>query len=378
MDIIAKLKPLYGGLIKLGMATFMKDNEFLRTCNELNITDQYANVQNSVAKARDDFWTSLGVDSISYEEVLAGLLNKLYTDYSSDFITIICKLIAIQILHSYYIPSVSEIRRDLQLLGAAPNQLQLLDISWQAEERNYHKKALVLKDLTVTRATGGMPEEAHYQSIRASISKNPLLKDKVPDFILKNATVYDFWQFIKSEHGGYATRRYFLEEAFEPLLNATLTLADTSPHQDMIPEIALEMNEQYISETWRKALVRLKEDPEAAITSARSLVELVCKHILDETSAEYDDAADLPKLYKLTAANLNLSPDQHTEQLFKQILGGCQTVIEGLGALRNKLGDAHGKSKLKARPSERHAALAVNLSGSMCSFLLQTYLNIKK
>jgi len=325
----------------------------------------------------DLFWTSLGVDSISYEEVLAGLLNKLYTDYSSEFITIICKLIAIQIPHSYYIPSVSEIRRDLQLLGAAPNQLQLLDISWQAEERNYHKKARVLKDLTVTRATGGMPEEAHYQSIRASLSKNPLLKDKVPDFILNNVTVYDFWQFIKSEHGGYATRKYFLEEAFEPLLNATLTLADTSPHQDMIPEIALEINEQYISETWRKALVRLKEDPEAAITSARSLVELVCKHILDESGAEYDDAADLPKLYKLTASQLNLSPDQHTEQLFKQILGGCQTVIEGLGALRNKLGDAHGKSKLKARPSDRHAALAVNLSGSMCSFLLQTYLHHK-
>jgi len=378
MDIIAKLKPLYDDLIRMQMAAFMKDNEFVRTCNELNITDQYTEVQNNAAKASNDTWAWLGIDSISYEDVLAGLLNQLYTHHSSEFITIICKLAATLILHSYYIPSVSEIRRDLQLLGATSNQLQLIDISWQTEERNYHKKARVLKDLCVSRATGGTAEEEYYQTLRTSLSKNSLLKDKMPNFILNNTTVYEFWQFIKYKHGSYAERRFFLQEAFERLLDATLTMGDASPHQDSILEIALQINEQYISETWRKALVRLKEDPEAAITSARSLVELVCKHILDESGAEYDDAADLPKLYKLAASQLNLSPDQHTEQLFKQILGGCQTVIEGLGALRNKLGDAHGKSKLKARPSDRHAALAVNLSGSMCSFLLQTYLHLKK
>src|ERR1035437_6368529 len=54
---------------------------------------------------------------------------------------------------------------------------------------------------------------------------------------------------------------------------------------------------------------------------------------LTGTGATYDDSADLPKLYTLTAKQLNLSPSQHTEQLFRQILGGCQTVVEGLGAL---------------------------------------------
>src|SRR5690606_15539892 len=99
------------------------------------------------------------------------------------------------------------------------------------------------------------------------------------------------------------------------------------------------VDEQFISKTWRKALDRMKEDPEAAITSARSLIETVCKHILDEKEVEYDDTVELPKLYKQTANSLNLSPDQHSEQLFKQILGGCQTVVEGIGGLRNKFGD---------------------------------------
>jgi hypothetical protein len=90
-------------------------------------------------------------------------------------------------------------------------------------------------------------------------------------------------------------------------------------------------------------------------------------------NVNYKDDIDLPKLYKLTAENLNLAPDQHTEQIFKQILGACQSVVEGLGALRNKLSDAHGKKTSQLKPSPRHAELAVNLSGTMTTFLLETF-----
>ena len=81
----------------------------------------------------------------------------------------------------------------------------------------------------------------------------------------------------------------------------------------------------------------------------------------------------MPKLYKLTAEQLNLAPSQHTEKIFKQILGGCQTVVEGLGALRNKLGDAHGKGKRSVKPAARHAELAVNLAGAMATYLIRTW-----
>ena len=67
----------------------------------------------------------------------------------------------------------------------------------------------------------------------------------------------------------------------------------------------------------------------------------VCKHILDELKVDYNDKnIDLPALYKKTATELNLSTSQHTEPIFKQILGGCSGVVNGLGNLRNKLGDA--------------------------------------
>jgi len=118
---------------------------------------------------------------------------------------------------------------------------------------------------------------------------------------------------------------------------------------------------------------RRSTDAEGAITSARTLIEFVCKHILDEAKAQYNDAVDLPKLYQQTAKLLNLAPSQHTEEIFKQILGGCTAIVEGLGSLRNRLSDAHGKGRVGVKPLPRHAELAVNLSGALASYLLATW-----
>jgi hypothetical protein len=109
------------------------------------------------------------------------------------------------------------------------------------------------------------------------------------------------------------------------------------------------------------------------VTGSRTLIECVCKHILDESGVTYEERDDLPKLYGLTSGQLNLSPSQHTEKVFRQILGGCHSVVEGLGSLRNKLSDAHGKGKKAIKPSARHAELAVNLAGSMATFLVSTW-----
>ena len=124
----------------------------------------------------------------------------------------------------------------------------------------------------------------------------------------------------------------------------------------------------------QKALERKVSDPEGAITSSRTLLESTCKYILDDRGVEYDpNKTDLPELYKKTAKVLNLSPSEHTEEVFKQILGGCSSIVSGLGTLRNRLGDAHGKGRFPIKPASRHAELAVNLSGSMALYLLETH-----
>jgi hypothetical protein len=125
----------------------------------------------------------------------------------------------------------------------------------------------------------------------------------------------------------------------------------------------------------KKALERRDADPEGAITAARTLLETVCKTVLDEAQVAYADDADLPKLYRLASELLNMAPSQHTEDVIRRILGGCTSVVEGLGALRNKVSDAHGQGRRKVRPLPRHAHLAVNLAGTMATFIVETWLD---
>lgn len=104
-------------------------------------------------------------------------------------------------------------------------------------------------------------------------------------------------------------------------------------------------------------------------------METVTKRILDQTGGVYTDKDDLPKLYASTAKILNLAPNQHSEEAIKAILGGAMTLVNGIGTLRNRLSDAHGRGgTLPVKPSPRHASLAVNMAGAIATFLVETLL----
>jgi hypothetical protein len=229
-----------------------------------------------------------------------------------------------------------------------------------------------LKAMLVSRATGGEGDDIQYKNLRRELIELPRIARHLPQVVHVCRDLAEFWGFIKPKFATYAERREYLRREFEALLNA---LEDDfrSPSDSAISATIQAAGLSYVQEAWHKALERRATDAEGAITAARTLLESVCKHVLDSTGEPYDDTADLPKLYTMTAKQLNLSPSQHTEQLFKQILGGCQTVVEGLGAMRNRHSDAHGKGVYGTKPAPRHAELAVNLSGTMATFLLQTW-----
>ena len=144
------------------------------------------------------------------------------------------------------------------------------------------------------------------------------------------------------------------------------------PADDMISETLSSFSEGGVHFAWQKALERRSDDPEGAITAAKTLLETVCKHIIDEAGGIYGQD-DLPKLYAMAAELLNLAPSQHSESVFKAILGNCQSVVGNLAGLRNKLGDSHGQGKRHIKPKPRHAELAVNLAGTMAMFLVSTW-----
>jgi len=241
--------------------------------------------------------------------------------------------------------------------------------------REWLDKTELLHNTLRAYATYDTCPSGDYEALRSEFISNPVLRPMLPDCVIKYRNLGYFWDFIKNKFSHYNERRQFLNEEFATLYN----YFEVAPAEldSIIAQIATEFNETYIHELWQKALERREIDPDGAITVARTLLEATCKHILD-LSGElelYKDTDDLPALYNKTASVLNLSPSQHTEQQFKQILSGCISVVNGLASLRNKLSDAHGGGTQHIRPSTRHASLCVNLAGTVAMFLMETWEN---
>ena len=241
------------------------------------------------------------------------------------------------------------------------------------EVTNDYDRVDALVHMLVDRATGGACDEADFIELRSYLVGHPELSPFLPRWYAGKRSTNQFWQFIKNKYSTYAERREFLWNEFEPLLQHC-EVGVATPSEGDISEALTTLDSESLERAWKKTLFRLPEDAEGAITIARTLVESVCKHILDDMGVEYNEKnTDLPALYRLVAKEFNLAPEQHNEQVFKQILGGCASVVGGLGAVRNRLGDAHGEGRNRVRPSKRHARLATNLGGTMALYLIETY-----
>lgn len=239
---------------------------------------------------------------------------------------------------------------------------------------DYTNPKLVLQSLQnvmISIGRGGDRKDPEYPRLRETALSFHHLQAYLPEFVITCRDGAQFWGFIqKLRH--YSERDAAIWKGFENVFGYLESSAQ-SPAANDITQVLQVFDPGHVHSAWQKALARRNADPEAALTSARTLLESTCKHILDGLGVAYNDSADLPDLYATVAKAMNLSPSQHTEQVFKQVLGGCHSVVQGLGAMRNRLGDAHGKGSTAYRPLPRHAALAVNLRGAMAMYLVETF-----
>jgi hypothetical protein len=240
------------------------------------------------------------------------------------------------------------------------------------------QKITRVRDILIRVATGQLSYKEEqvlkeYSTLRKDLRKDTTIADKLPaiinDFDYLEATC----RFIQKKLDTYGDRRIYLNNEFQAVFNFIENEMD-NPNDDNVSKILAEVDSEHIQEAWRKALARrAKGDTDGAITIARSMLESVCKHILDQKNPAYNKNADLPALYSEVATAINIAPSQSTDDSFRRIFGGCSNIVNGLANIRNVLGDAHGKSKDAIKVEQRHAELAVNLAGAMAVFLISTF-----
>ncbi len=235
------------------------------------------------------------------------------------------------------------------------------------------ERAMYLQNILIARSTGESSDDAEYKCFRNYFVNHSEYRGLVPDFVRTKRDLHQFWNFIKHKFGRYTDRRKFIWDKFTSLLNHIEKIDNNSISKSLSDKQLSDYGVNAIHYEIQKGLNRIKDDPEGAITIARTIMESTCKFIAYKRKISYTNNTALSELYRDVSKELNLSPDQHTEKIFKQILGGCSGIVNGLGLLRNKLGDAHGKGANRIKPAPRHAELAVNLAGSMAIFLIETH-----
>jgi hypothetical protein len=200
-------------------------------------------------------------------------------------------------------------------------------------------------------------------------------RDHLPDVLQKCRDLLEVDQFVNYSRSASEARK-LVTDAFESLLIALeedLQSPRCFPNDSHVTDVLSRLDVREVTSLWTKALARWADDPDGAITAARSLVESTCKAILSDLDISFNDRAMLPALYDLTATALDLAPAQQDEEALRSVMGGCTTVVHRLASLRNRLSDAHGGSPGRLRPCPRHASLAVTLAGAMAAFLVETW-----
>lgn len=234
-----------------------------------------------------------------------------------------------------------------------------------------YEYVLELQTICLARATGQVADHDRYQTLRNGLVAEERINRRLPTFVRACRDLGAFWSYIQSKFSSYAERRSFIRDEFQGLLD---DLEHDMPAADReVADILQRVTTDTVREVWERAQARRADDPDGAITLARTLLETVCKHILAARAVTHDDGDELPRLYRLTAETLRIAPNDATEDAFRRIFGGCTSIVESLGTVRNRLGDAHGRGVDAVRVEPRYARLAVNLSGAMATFLVETW-----
>jgi hypothetical protein len=127
-----------------------------------------------------------------------------------------------------------------------------------------------------------------------------------------------------------------------------------------------------------RALASAEDDPEDAVTSACSVVESVCRSVLIELGLPLPPKKDIQGLYQAVREPLALTPDKQgvaddIANDVRTILGGLNSVVNGVGSLRTHGGDAHGRERGYRRIDSRIARLAIHSASTISLFLVETW-----
>lgn len=142
-------------------------------------------------------------------------------------------------------------------------------------------------------------------------------------------------------------------------------------------KIKIYLNTEYVNAKIKTMVDAVHTNTDLALGTAKELIEITCKSILKEKSIDIDPDWDLSKLFKETIKGLSFIDLQEIDnpelaaRSVKQLLSGCNTIIQGVAELRNAYGTGHGKEQDFKYFPPKYAEFVVGIVSNIVIFILQ-------
>ena len=144
---------------------------------------------------------------------------------------------------------------------------------------------------------------------------------------------------------------------------------DTSPAMDT-PSIKV-VDRPYIKDMADRAHHDIEQgDCDSALTKARTLLEETFCQVIERKGGIPSTSGDIGKLFAQVRKLYNIHADATMDRRICDLVNGLNKIVDSIGHMRNKQGDAHGVGAARVRIEDYHARLAVNAAANVADFML--------
>jgi Abortive infection C-terminus len=220
------------------------------------------------------------------------------------------------------------------------------------------------------------PDNENYQKCRIIVKRLAKEKEVVPPTFIRDCrTIFEVVDFLMhdSTQGSIPAMNSHVSRS----LNEYIDYLEDEQIDVKIMHVKATVPEKLTYSTILESIEKCENrintgDYSGAVTIAKTLVEGVCKEILENfPQVEVKKNIKLPALFSLVRDNLSLNPgDPKLDNSLKQVITGLNSIVNGISEVRNSHGDSHPSTdKLK----EHHALVVVNSAKTVVNFLFGTY-----
>ena len=111
-------------------------------------------------------------------------------------------------------------------------------------------------------------------------------------------------------------------------------------------------------------------DCDSALTKARTLLEETFCQVIERKGEIPSTSGDMGKLFAQAKKLYSIHADETTDRRICDLVNGLNKIVDSIGQMRNKQGDAHGVGAARVRIEDYHARLAVNAAANVADLML--------